>query len=215
MFPILYGSALRQIGMAQLLDAVIDYLPSPLDRGDVEGKNPVTGEVEKRAAEHADAPFSAYVFKTIIDPFAGKLSVLRVISGKIDSGRDLLRCQQAGAKRKSAICFASKARNRRRSKRPLAGEIVAVAKFKDIATGDTLCDEKAPIQYDRTDDISRRVISFALEPKSKADEDKLPQGLHRMMEEDQTIELASRRGNPRFYSFRHGPAAYRNRSSKN
>src|SRR5438128_4292873 len=84
LYPILYGSALRQIGIQQLLDAIADYLPSPLEEGEMEGTNPVTGEVEKRRQDPA-APFSAYVFKTISDPFAGKLSVMRVISGKIVS----------------------------------------------------------------------------------------------------------------------------------
>ena len=84
LFPILYGSATRQVGIQELMDAVVDYLPSPLDEGPVEGKNPVTGEAEKRSQDAA-APFSAYVFKTIIDPFAGKLSIMRVVSGKIAS----------------------------------------------------------------------------------------------------------------------------------
>ena len=81
-FPILFGAPLRQIGIAQLLDAVIDYLPSPLDEGEEEGVNPANGETIKRAAD-PNAPFSAYVFKTVIDPFAGKLSIMRVMSGKI------------------------------------------------------------------------------------------------------------------------------------
>ena len=92
-------------------------------------------------------------------------------------------------------------------KEALAGEIVAVAKFKDIATGDTLCDEKAPIQYDGPVHFSPN-ISFALEPKSKADEDKLPQGLHRMKEEDQTIDLHRDEETRDFILVGHGPAAY-------
>ncbi len=81
-FPILFGSATRQVGIAQLLDAITDYLPSPLDDGEVEGKQPSNGEAAKRKQD-PNAPFSAYVFKTISDPFAGKLSVMRVISGRI------------------------------------------------------------------------------------------------------------------------------------
>src|SRR5262249_60427533 len=84
LLPVLYGSALKQIGIQQLLDAIIDYLPSPVDEGEMEGTNPITDEVEKRA-QQPTAPFSAYVFKTIIDPFAGKLSVMRVVSGKLAS----------------------------------------------------------------------------------------------------------------------------------
>jgi elongation factor G len=186
LYPIVYGSALRQIGIAQALDAATDYLPSPLDKGEVEGKNPVTGEVEKRA-QKSDAPFSAYVFKTIIDPFAGKLSVLRVISGKLvpdatcyDSNKQV--------KEKIGHLFRLEGKKQEPIKDAAAGEIVAVAKFKDVGSGDTICDERAPIQYPGPVQFSPN-ISFALEPKSKADEDKLPQGLHKMMEEDQTIEL--------------------------
>jgi elongation factor G len=186
LFPIVYGSAIRYIGMGQLLDAVLDYLPSPLDLGAYEGKNPITGDVEKRP-QTADGPFSAYVFKTIIDPFAGKLSVLRVISGKLipdatcyDSNKQV--------KEKIGHLFRLEGKKQEAIKDAVAGEIAAVAKFKDIATGDTLCDEKAPIQYAGPMTFTP-VISFALEPKSKADEDKLPQGLHKMMEEDQTIDL--------------------------
>jgi elongation factor G len=186
LFPIVYGSATRYIGMAQLLDAVLDYLPSPLDLGAREGKNPITGDMEQRP-QSADGPFSAYVFKTIIDPFAGKLSVLRVISGKLIPDAS---CYDSNKQVKEKIghLFRLEGKKQEAIKEAVAGEIAAVAKFKDIATGDTLCDEKAPIQYEGPMTFTP-VISFALEPKSKADEDKLPQGLHKMMEEDQTIDL--------------------------
>jgi len=186
LFPILYGSPLRQIGIAQLLDAVIDYLPSPVDEVEVEGSNPINGETIKRAAT-LDAPFSAYVFKTIIDPFAGKLSVMRVMSGKISSD---VTCYVPNrqVREKVGHMFRLEGKKQEQVKEAAAGEIVAAAKFKDVATGDTLCDEKAPIQYSGPVHFSPN-ISFALEPKTKADEDKLPQGLHRMKEEDQTIDL--------------------------
>lgn len=185
-FPILYGSATRQIGIHQLLDAVTDYLPSPLDEGEADGKNPVTGEVEKRRQDPS-TPFSAYVFKTIIDPFAGKLSVMRVISGK--AAVDVT-CYNPNkqSKEKFGHLFRLEGKKQEAVKEISAGDIVAAAKLKDVATGDTLCDEKAPIQYEGPVRFSP-VISFALEPKSKADEEKVPQGLHRMMEEDPTIEV--------------------------
>ena len=185
-FPILFGAPLRQIGIAQLLDAIIDYLPSPLDEGEVEGANPANGESIKRAAD-PNAPFSAYVFKTVIDPFAGKLSIMRVMSGKIASD---VTCYVPNrqVKEKMGHLFRLEGKKQEAVKEAVAGEIVAAAKFKDIATGDTLCDEKAPVRYGGAAHFSPN-ISFALEPKSKADEDKLPQGLHRMMEEDQTIEM--------------------------
>jgi elongation factor G len=185
-FPILYGSALRQIGMAQLLDAVYDYLPSPLDEPEIEGKHPSTGEIVNRRQE-PNAPFSAYVFKTISDPFAGKLSVMRVISGKISSDATCLDPNKQ-SKEKIGHMFRLEGKKQEGIKEASAGEIVAAAKLKEVATGDTLCDEKAPIQFEGAEHFSP-VISFALEPKSKADEEKVPMGLHRMMEEDPTIEL--------------------------
>jgi len=185
-FPILYGSATHQIGIYQLLDAVIDYLPSPADDAELEGRNPITGEVENRRQDDSQ-PFSAYVFKTMVDPFAGKLSVMRVISGKINSDET---CYNANKQSKEKIghMFRLQGKKQEAVKEASAGEIVAAAKLKDVVSGDTLCDEKAPIQYPGPVHFSP-VISFALEPKSKADEEKVPQGLHRMMEEDPTIEL--------------------------
>ena len=186
LFPILYGSAARQVGIPQLMDAVIDYLPSPLDEGAMEGKNPVTGEVEKRAQDPA-APFSAYVFKTIIDPFAGKLSVMRVISGKIASDLTVYNANKQ-SKEKIGHMFRLEGKKQEPVKEAAAGEIVAAAKLKEVGTGDTLCDERAPIQYEGPIHFSP-VMSFALEPKTKADEEKIPQGLHRIIEEDSTIEV--------------------------
>jgi len=186
LFPILFGSPLHYIGIGQLLDAIVDYLPSPLEAAEGEGKDPVSGESVKRRAD-ANAPFSAYVFKTLIDPFAGKLSIMRVMSGRIAPD---MSCYVASRQvhEKVGHLFRLEGKKQEAVKEALAGEIVAAAKFKDIATGDTLCDEKAPIQYEVPIHFSSN-ISFALEPKSKADEDKLPQGLHRIREEDQTIEL--------------------------
>ncbi len=170
-FPILFGSPLRQIGVAQLLDAVTDYLPAPLDEAEFEGKNPANEEALKRNHD-PDAPFSAYVFKTVIDPFAGKLSILRVLSGKLTSDLTAY-VPSRQIREKVGHIFRLEGKKQEAVKEALAGEIVAVAKFKDIATGDTLCDEKAPIQYDGPVHFTPN-ISFALEPKSKADEDKLP-----------------------------------------
>ncbi|MCZ6624939.1 MAG: elongation factor G [Deltaproteobacteria bacterium] len=186
LFPILYGSATRQIGIPQLLDAIIDYLPSPLDEGEVEGKNPVTGEPERRPM-NPNAAFSAYVFKTIIDPFAGKLSILRVISGKTATDMGVYNPNKQ-TKEKIGHMFRLEGKKQEPIREAGAGEIVAVAKLKDLSSGDTLCEERAPIQFDGLVRFSP-LISFALEPKTKADEEKVPQGLHRMIEEDPTIEM--------------------------
>jgi elongation factor G len=186
LFPIVFGSPLHQIGIPQLLDAIIDYLPAPTESAEAEGENPANGEAIKRKAE-ASAPLSAYVFKTLIDPFAGKLSIMRVMSGRIAADMPIY-VPNRQLREKVGHLFRLEGKKQEAVKEALAGEIVAAAKFKDIATGDTLCDEKAPIQYPGTVHFAPN-ISFALEPKSKADEDKLPQGLHRIREEDQTIEL--------------------------
>jgi len=185
-FPILFGSATRQIGITQLLDAVADYLPAPIEEEEIEGKHPSSAEVVKRKQD-PNAPFSAYVFKTIIDPFAGKLSVMRVISGKIASDVTCLDVNKQ-VKEKIGHMFRLEGKKQEPVREAVAGEIVAASKSKEVTTGDTLCDEKAPIQYEGPVHFAPS-ISFALEPKSKADEDKLPQGLHRIMEEDPTIEL--------------------------
>ena len=185
-FPILFGSSTRQIGIDRLLDAVADYLPSPIDEGEPEGKNPSTGEAEKRKPDPS-APFSAYVFKTISDPFAGKLSVMRVMSGTLNHDGACYNSNKQ-SKEKIAHMFRLEGKKQEPAKDVSVGDIVAAAKLKDITTGDTLCDEKAPIQYAGPPHFSP-VISFALEPKSKVDEEKVPQGLHRMMEEDLTIEV--------------------------
>ena len=185
-FPVLYGSSTRQIGVAQLLDAIIDYLPSPLEEGEIEGKHPSNGDAARRKQDPG-APFSAYVFKTISDPFAGKLSVMRVISGKITSDMTCLDVNKQ-SKEKIGHMFRLEGKKQEGVKEAVAGEIVAAAKLKEVTSGDTLCDEKAPIQFEGPAHFSP-VISFALEPKSKADEEKVPQGLHRMMEEDPTIAL--------------------------
>jgi translation elongation factor EF-G len=160
-------------------DAIADYLPSPIDEGDVEGSNPANGEPVKRAVD-PNAPFSAYVFKTVIDPFAGKLSIMRVMSGRIAPDMTCL-IPNRQLKEKTGHLFRLEGKKQEAVKDAVAGEIVAAAKFKDVGTGDTLCDEKAPIRYPGIARFSPN-ISFALEPKSKADEDKLPQGLHRIME---------------------------------
>jgi len=186
LFPVFYGSAFRQIGVAQLLDAIIDYLPSPAEEGSFAGKNPVTGEAETRAPDPS-APASAYVFKTLIDPFAGKLSIMRVVSGKIATDMTLYNPNKQG-KEKIGHLFRLEGKKQEGVHEAVAGEIVAAAKPKDVSSGDTLCDERAPVQFDGLSHFTH-LISFALEPKTKADEEKLSQGLHKLMEEDPTIEM--------------------------
>jgi elongation factor G len=186
LFPILYGSAIRQTGIPQLLDAIVDYLPSPLDEGEMKGKNPVTKEVQSRAQDPA-APLAAFVFKTLIDPFAGKLSIMRVVSGKIATDTTVYNPNKQ-AKEKIGQLFRLEGKRQEPVREAIAGEIVAAAKLKDVSSGDTLCEERAPIQFEGLTHFPS-LISFALEPKTKADEEKVPQGLQRLMEEDPTIEM--------------------------
>ena len=186
LFPIFYGSAFRQIGIAQLLDAIVDYLPSPSDEGAFTGKNPVTGETESRACDPS-APLSAFVFKTLIDPFAGKLSIMRVVSGKMAPEMTVYNSNKQ-AREKIGQLFKLEGKKQELVREAAAGEIIAAAKLKDVSSGDTLCEERGPIQFDGLSHFTP-LISFALEPKTKADEEKVPQGLHRLMEEDHTIEM--------------------------
>ncbi|MFQ5540613.1 MAG: elongation factor G, partial [Candidatus Binatia bacterium] len=184
--PVLYGSATRQIGIPQLLDAIIDYLPSPLEEGEDQGKNPVTGEAETRSHDPS-GPFSAFVFKTIIDPFSGRLSIMRVVSGKIATDMGVYNSNKQG-KEKIGHLFRLVGKKQEAVREAIAGEIIAAAKLKEVSSGDTLCDERSPIQYDGLVQFPPH-ISFALEPKSRADEDKVPQGLQRIMEEDTSVGM--------------------------
>lgn len=186
LLPILYGSAMRQIGVPQLLDAIVDYLPSPLDQGEIHGQNPVTREPEKRTHD-INGPLAAYVFKTIVDPFAGKLSVMEVVSGKIATDITVYNPNKQ-TKEKIGQLLRLEGKKQEPVREACAGEIIAAAKLKEVASGDTLCEERAPVQFEGLAHFSP-LVSFALEPKSKADEEKVPQGLHRMMEEDPTIEM--------------------------
>jgi elongation factor G len=185
LFPILFGSSTRLIGVAQLLDAIADYLPSPLEEGEAAGRNPVTTEPEKRSPD-PNGPLAAFVFKTIIDPFAGKLSVMRVFSGKIATDHWVYNPNKQ-VKEKIGQMFRLEGKKQELVREAVAGEIVAAAKLKDVSSGDTLCEERAPIQFDGVAHFPP-LISFALEPKTRADEDKVAQALQRTAEEDPTVE---------------------------
>jgi elongation factor G len=184
--PILCGAAGRAIGLHPLLDAIVDLLPSPAELPPWTGDNPKTGEPVERAADPA-APFSAYCFKTIVDPFAGKLSVLRVVSGRAHSD---LNCVNTVRETKERIGHLLKLEGKKQTQVPaaIAGDIVAVAKLKDTASGDTLADEKQQVIFPPLPDAPA-AISFALQPKSKADDEKVMQGLHRLMEEDTALRV--------------------------
>ena len=186
--PIFAGSSLRNKGVQPLLDAVVDYLPSPLDVGAVMGHNPKTDAEEKRAPE-ASAPLSGLAFKIQIDPHVGKLTYFRVYSGTVTAGSYIYNSTKNQTERVGRILLMH-ANHREEIKEAYAGEIVALVGLKDTGTGDTLCDEKAPIVLEKIT-FPEPVISLAIEPKTKADQEKLGFALKRLSEEDPTFSIKS------------------------
>jgi elongation factor G len=186
--PTLLGSAFKNKGVQPLLDAVIDYLPSPLDVPPMIGLDPKTGaEVERLPSP--DQPFSALAFKVMSDPFVGKLTYFRVYSGKIKSGDRVLNTTTGKTERVSRI-LQMHANHREERDEIMAGEIAAGVGLKNTTTGDTLAAESAPIVLESMT-FPDPVIAVAVEPKSKADQDKLGSGLARLSEEDPTFRVAT------------------------
>jgi elongation factor G len=184
--PVLCGSATRLIGVPQLLDAIVAYLPTPADFPAAQGDDPRTGDTAERAPD-PEAPFSAFVFKTVIDPYVGKLSIFRVLSGTAVSDATVYNPRQHARERLGAV-LKIEGKKQHAVERAVPGEIVAAAKLKDTMTGDTLCDEKAPITYPGLAE-SPAVISFAIAPKGRGDEDKAIVGLRRLAEEDIALSV--------------------------
>jgi elongation factor G len=185
LFPVLCGSGLRAAGVQPLLDAVVEYLPSPTDRKSVSGMNPKTQESAERAPDVA-APFAARVFKTLDSP-TGRLSVFVVCSGKVDSDSVVYNSTRDTKERLGQL-FHLDGKKQQPVASALPGEVVAVAKLKETHTGDTLCDEKAPIVFGPLPDFAP-VISFALGLKSRGDEEKIMTSLHRLTEEDPALKV--------------------------
>jgi elongation factor G len=184
--PILCGASTRNMGIQPLLDMAVMSFPSPQERDHVKGRNAKTEEMEEREAKE-DGPFSAFVFKTIADPYAGKLTVFRVYSGMMNPDSTVYNSTKKVKERIGQI-YALEGKKQKPLGLAMAGDIVAVAKLKETTTGDTFCDEKHPILFEPTK-LSLPIISFALTPKSKGDEDKITSALVRLSEEDPTIGL--------------------------
>jgi len=185
-FPVFCGSAFRNKGVQKLLDAVVDYLPAPVDIPPVNGVLLRTGNKEVRKARKEE-PFSALIFKIMTDPYVGKLAFFRVYSGKVAVG-DMI--YNSGKDRKERIgrivqMHANKKENREEVS---AGDIVAAVGLKTVTTGDTLCDIHNPIILEEID-FPQPVISIAIEPKSNSDQDKLGIALHKLSEEDPTFKI--------------------------
>jgi len=186
--PVLGGSAFKNKGVQPLLEAVIDYLPSPLDVPPVQGIDPKTEQESTRPAS-LEAPFSALVFKVMSDPYVGKLTYIRVYSGQVKSGDRILNTTNGKTERIGRI-LQMHANHREEREEISAGEIAAAVGLKQSTTGDTLSADKAPIVLESMT-FPDPVISVAIEPKTKGDQDKLSQGLQRLAEEDPTFRVTS------------------------
>jgi len=183
--PVFCGTAFKNKGVQTLLDAVIDYLPSPLDVGAVEGDNPENSEIVEREPSD-NAPFSGLVFKIMTDPFVGQLAFLRVYSGTVESGSTVFN-STAGKKERIGRLLKMHANKREEIKLVRAGDIAAIVGPKSVSTGHTVCDPAHPIILESMD-FMKPVISMAIEPKTKADQDKLADALAKLAKEDPTFE---------------------------
>ncbi len=184
--PVFVGSAYKNKGVQELLDAVVDYLPSPLDVPAIEGTNPDTGEEDSRPSD-ASAPFAALAFKIMTDPFVGKLTYLRVYSGTLDAGSYVLNAAK-GKKERIGRLLEMNSNQRIDVEKCSAGDIVAVVGLKNTGTGDTLCDEDNPIVLESME-FPDPVIDVAIEPKTKAEQDKMGVALQKLAEEDPTFRV--------------------------
>ena len=184
--PVLCGSALRNKGVQPLLDAVVDYLPSPLDVEAIEGINPFTKKAESRVADD-DKPATALVFKISTDPYVGRLAYMRLYSGHVQVGSSLLNATK-GKRVRLGRLVRMHADRREDVKDVFAGDIIAVPGLKRTFTGDTLCDPKGPIVLE-TISFPDPVISVAIEPKTMADQDRMMDALQRLAEEDPTFRV--------------------------
>jgi len=183
--PVLCGSSYKNKGVQPLLDAVVYYLPSPLDVKDVQGKLPNGQEATRKSSD--DEPFSALAFKIMSDPYVGKLTFFRVYSGTLESGSYVLNSTKNKKERIGRI-LQMHANHREEIKKVYAGDIAAAVGLKDTTTGETLCDERHPIILESMQ-FPEPVISIAIEPKTKGDQDKMSMALAKLAEEDPTFKM--------------------------
>jgi elongation factor G len=186
-FPVLPASSLRNVGLHSLLDAAVDLLPSPVDRGEVKGTDPSSKQEAARKPAN-DAPFSALVFKTVVDPHAGRITFFRVYSGVFKADGTVHNSTRDVPERVGALELMQG-----KTQTPVpeiqAGDIGAVAKLKETQTGDTLCDKAHPIVYAPVA-LPEPATTFAMEPKTRGDEDKISSALHRLVEEDPVLKVS-------------------------
>ncbi len=189
--PVVCGTAFKNKGVQPMLDAVVDYLPSPLDIPPVTGIDPDAKEetMVERSANDKE-PFSALAFKIMTDPFVGQLTFFRVYSGTLTSGSSVINSTKGGKTERIGRLLKMHANKREEIKEVNAGDIAAAVGLKSTTTGDTLCDEKKPIILERMV-FPEPVISLAIEPKTKADQEKLGQGMAKLMAEDPTFRVTT------------------------
>jgi elongation factor G len=186
--PVVTGSAFKNKGVQTLLDAVVDYLPSPLDIPAIEGTNPKTGDVEARPAD-ASAPFAGLVFKIMADKHLGQLSFVRIYSGTVRGGSYVYNSVK-GTKERVGRLMRMHANKREDIEEASAGEIIAIGGMKQVTTGDTVCDENKPIVLEAME-FPAPVIRVAVEPKTRADQDKLGTALSRLAQEDPSFNVST------------------------
>ena len=184
--PVLCGSATKNIGIDLIQDFIVDCMPSPLDRGPWIATDE-DGEKEVECNPDPDAPFSAFVFKTVADPFAGRLSIFRVVSGSLGADGNFYNTNK-GTKERYNQLLSLAGKEQKQVTKAGPGSIVAVAKLKDSVTGDTLCDEGSKVKFKCAEPLPS-LTSFAVEPKSKGDEDKIFSSLSKLLEEDIALQL--------------------------
>ena len=185
MVPVTCGTSYRNKGVQKLLDAIVDYMPSPLDIPPIKGVNPKTDEEDERPADD-NAPFSALAFKIMTDPYVGRLSFFRVYSGHLTTGSSVLNSTK-NVKERIGRILQMHANHREDIEEVFSGDIEATVGLKNTTTGDTLCDEKAPIILESME-FPEPVIRVAIEPKTKAGQEKMTMGLIKLAEEDPTFK---------------------------
>jgi elongation factor G len=183
--PVVCGSAFKNKGVQQLLDAVVDYLPSPLDIPAIKGHDDVGAELERPASD--DAPFAALIFKIMTDPFVGQLAFFRVYSGHLDAGSGVFNSTKDNNERIGRI-LKMHANKREEIKEVWAGDIAAAVGLRNVQTGDTICDRDQPVILEAMN-FPEPVIAVAIEPKTKADQEKMGVALSKLMQEDPTFKV--------------------------
>jgi elongation factor G len=187
-FPVVCGTAFKNKGVQNLLDAVVDYLPSPLDIAAVEGTDLDTSTPVTRRADDSE-PFAALVFKIMTDPFVGQLAFIRVYSGRLAAGDSVYNVAKSRRERIGRL-VKMHANKREEIGEVLAGDICAAVGLKSVSTGDTICDEKAPVILENID-FPAPVIQLAIEPKTKVDQEKLGMAIAKLVQEDPTLKVST------------------------